>query len=214
MGPVPVPVRNCVLAGAAREQRFTGGCLMRIDYSPFFRSTVGFDRLIGLLESASEQGYPPYNIERSDENNYRVTLAVAGFAEKDLSVDVKDRVLTITRQARGEPRSRRPPFCTRASPAAPLSAASSLPSMSRSRLPAWRTACCMSTLSASCRRKRSPAASRSMRRSSRPSRAARRLPKRPHRAFVRNQMGHPLRGMPHFLCPLVSELRRWRRWLR
>ena len=69
---------------------------MRVDYSPFFRSTVGFDRLIGLLESASEQGYPPYNIERSDENNYRVSLAVAGFAEKDLSVDVKDRVLTIT----------------------------------------------------------------------------------------------------------------------
>jgi len=69
---------------------------MRIDYSPFFRSTVGFDRLIGLLESATEQGYPPYNIERSDENNYRVTLAVAGFAEKDLSVDVKDRVLTIS----------------------------------------------------------------------------------------------------------------------
>jgi len=69
---------------------------MRIDYSPFFRSTVGFDRLIGLLESASEQGYPPYNIERGDENNYRVTLAVAGFAEKDLSVDVKDRVLTVS----------------------------------------------------------------------------------------------------------------------
>jgi molecular chaperone IbpA len=69
---------------------------MRIDYAPFFRSTVGFDRLLGLLESASEQGYPPYNIERSDENNYRVSLAVAGFAEKDLSVDVKDRVLTVT----------------------------------------------------------------------------------------------------------------------
>lgn len=69
---------------------------MRIDYAPFFRSTVGFDRLIGLLESASEQGYPPYNIERSDENNYRVTLAVAGFAEKHLSVDVKDRVLTVS----------------------------------------------------------------------------------------------------------------------
>ena len=75
---------------------------MRIDYSPFFRSTVGFDRLIGLLESASEQGYPPYNIERSDENNYRVSLAVAGFAEKDLSVDVKDRVLTITGIRDGE----------------------------------------------------------------------------------------------------------------
>jgi len=76
---------------------------MRIDYSPFFRSTVGFDRLIGLLESASEQGYPPYNIERSDENNYRVTLAVAGSAEKDLSVDVKDGVLTIAGKREGEP---------------------------------------------------------------------------------------------------------------
>src|SRR5215468_9838626 len=86
--------RRMVLAGPI--ETLSGGCLMRIDYSPFFRSTVGFDRLIGLLESASEQGYPPYNIERSDENNYRVTLAVAGFAEKDLSVDVKDRVLTIT----------------------------------------------------------------------------------------------------------------------
>jgi molecular chaperone IbpA len=69
---------------------------MRIDHTPFFRSTVGFDRLLDLLETAGEQGYPPYNIERSDENNYRVTLAVAGFGEKDLSVDVKDRVLTVT----------------------------------------------------------------------------------------------------------------------
>ena len=69
---------------------------MRYDHSPFYRTTVGFDRLLNLLDTASEQGYPPYNIERSDENNYRVTVAVAGFAEKDLSVDVKDRVLTIT----------------------------------------------------------------------------------------------------------------------
>jgi molecular chaperone IbpA len=69
---------------------------MRTDYAPFFRSTVGFDRLLNLLESASEQGYPPYNIERTDEDNYRVTLAVAGFAEKDLAVDVKDRVLTVS----------------------------------------------------------------------------------------------------------------------
>jgi len=69
---------------------------MRFDYSPFYRSTVGFDRLLNLVDSAAEQGYPPYNIERSDENNYRVTVAVAGFAENDLSVDVKDRVLTIS----------------------------------------------------------------------------------------------------------------------
>ena len=75
---------------------------MRSDYSPFFRSTVGFDRLLNLLDTASEQGYPPYNIERSDENNYRVTVAVAGFADRELSVDVKDRVLTITGKKDGE----------------------------------------------------------------------------------------------------------------
>lgn len=69
---------------------------MRLDYSPFFRSTVGFDRLLDLLESAdTAQGYPPYNIERSDENNYRVTIAVAGFGEKDLAIEVADGVLTV-----------------------------------------------------------------------------------------------------------------------
>ena len=71
---------------------------MRLDYSPFYRSTVGFDRLFDLLENAdaAQGGYPPYNIERSDENNYRVTIAAAGFAEKDLSVEVADGVLTVT----------------------------------------------------------------------------------------------------------------------
>jgi molecular chaperone IbpA len=96
--------------GSAGQQRFKKGCSMRIDYSPFFRSTVGFDRLLGLLESASEQGYPPYNIERNDENNYRVTLAVAGFAEKDLSVDVKDRVLTVTGRREAEASDRQNPL--------------------------------------------------------------------------------------------------------
>jgi len=70
---------------------------MRLDYSPFFRSTVGFDRLFDMLESAdTAQGYPPYNIERNDENRYRVTLAVAGFGEKDLGIEVRDGVLTVT----------------------------------------------------------------------------------------------------------------------
>ena len=70
---------------------------MRTDYTPFFRSTVGFDHLLELLDQASDnaQGYPPYNIERRDENNYRITVAAARFAEKDLSIEVRDRVLTI-----------------------------------------------------------------------------------------------------------------------
>ena len=62
------------------------------DFSPYFRSTIGFDQLFNQLEQAVEagNGYPPYNIERSDETHYRISVAVAGFAEKDLAVEVRD----------------------------------------------------------------------------------------------------------------------------
>lgn len=68
------------------------------DFSPLFRSTVGFDRMFDLMDSMADQGqgYPPYNIERSDDTHYRISLAVAGFAEKDLNVEVRDGVLTVT----------------------------------------------------------------------------------------------------------------------
>ena len=70
------------------------------DLSPLFRSTVGFDRLADMLDSMAQYdntsvSYPPYNIERTDENHYRILLAVAGFAEKDLSVEVKEGVLSV-----------------------------------------------------------------------------------------------------------------------
>ena len=68
------------------------------DFSPYFRSTVGFDHLFNMLEQAADagNGYPPYNIERTDETQYRISVAVAGFAEKDLNVEVRDGVLTIS----------------------------------------------------------------------------------------------------------------------
>ncbi|HVZ91576.1 MAG TPA: Hsp20 family protein [Rhizomicrobium sp.] len=68
------------------------------DFSPLFRSTVGFDRLFDMLDEIADsgQGYPPYNIERTDENKYRITVAVAGFGEKDLNVEVRDGVLSVT----------------------------------------------------------------------------------------------------------------------
>ena len=71
---------------------------MHIDYSPFYRSAVGFENLIGMLEAAadSSHGYPPYNIERTAEDAYRISLAVAGFSEKDLTVEVHDGVLKVT----------------------------------------------------------------------------------------------------------------------
>lgn len=70
------------------------------DLSPLFRTTVGFDRLNHLLDAAQSvdgsSGYPPYNIEKIDEDSYGVTMAVAGFAEDDLDVTVKDDVLIVT----------------------------------------------------------------------------------------------------------------------
>ncbi len=69
-----------------------------IDFSPLYRSVVGFDRLAQLLETASVDqatGYPPYNIERTDENAYRVEIAVAGFRPEELNIEVKENLLTV-----------------------------------------------------------------------------------------------------------------------
>ncbi|HMN51541.1 MAG: Hsp20 family protein [Xanthobacteraceae bacterium] len=68
------------------------------DFTPLYRSTVGFDRLFSLLDGAFEgqaQTYPPYNIERTGEDAYRITVAVAGFTDKDLNIEVKENALTI-----------------------------------------------------------------------------------------------------------------------
>jgi molecular chaperone IbpA len=69
------------------------------DLAPLYRSTVGFDRLLSLLDQGTENGaapgYPPYNIERTGENAYRVSVAVAGFNEPELSVVAKENTLTI-----------------------------------------------------------------------------------------------------------------------
>jgi molecular chaperone IbpA len=70
-----------------------------IDFSPLYRSVVGFDRLAALLDSAAADGaggYPPYNIERTDENAYRVEIAVAGFRPEELSIEVKENLLSVT----------------------------------------------------------------------------------------------------------------------
>jgi molecular chaperone IbpA len=68
------------------------------DLTPFYRSTVGFDRLFSLLDRAAPDGspgYPPYNIERTGENSYRITVAVSGFSQAELSIVAKENTLTI-----------------------------------------------------------------------------------------------------------------------
>ena len=70
------------------------------DLSPLYRSTVGFDRLFSMLDQAprfegGNSPYPPYNIERTGDNAYRVTIAVAGFSESELSIEAKENTLTV-----------------------------------------------------------------------------------------------------------------------
>ena len=73
--------------------------MRQFDLAPLYRSTVGFDRLFAALDGyvSAEQAptYPPYNIERTGETTYRVTVAVAGFTDSDLAIEVKENALTI-----------------------------------------------------------------------------------------------------------------------
>lgn len=76
--------------------------MRNLDYATLYRSTVGFDRLVQLLDATSGQqvatSYPPYNIERIDDQTYQITLAVAGFSQADLTIDVKEHALAIRGQ--------------------------------------------------------------------------------------------------------------------
>ncbi|QRM56673.1 Hsp20 family protein [Sinorhizobium sp. BG8] len=73
--------------------------MRHVDFSPLYRSTVGFDRLFTMLDSLGQpdqaQTYPPYNIERTGENAYRITMAVAGFDESELSIEAREHALTV-----------------------------------------------------------------------------------------------------------------------
>ncbi len=83
-----------------------------IDHSPFYRSIVGFDRMLDMIDSAvkgsqSSSSYPPYNIERISENTYLIELAIAGFSEQDLSIEVRDNILAISGKRSVESQSKK-----------------------------------------------------------------------------------------------------------
>lgn len=72
--------------------------MQRLDFSPFYRSTVGFDRLFSRLDTMVTQDaktYPPYNIERTGDDTYRVTIAVAGFSSGDIAIETKENGLQV-----------------------------------------------------------------------------------------------------------------------
>jgi molecular chaperone IbpA len=83
-----------------------------IDLSPLYRSTVGFDRLFQMLDSvAGSEGeapsFPPYNIERLGDNEYRITMAVAGFGERELSIEMKEQLLSVRGEKAADETERR-----------------------------------------------------------------------------------------------------------
>lgn len=72
--------------------------MRHFDFAPLYRSTIGFDRMAQLLDSlgsTDEGAYPPYNIERLGDNEYRITMAVAGFTEAEIRIEVKEQSLTV-----------------------------------------------------------------------------------------------------------------------
>lgn len=105
-GPAFVPGTRPVVTGQ------TGSMLLMkedmvmdsFDFSPLFRSTIGFDRLMRLADAATrvDASYPPYNIETTGENAYRLTMAVAGFGSDDLDITVKENALLINGKSKKE----------------------------------------------------------------------------------------------------------------
>ena len=81
------------------------------DFAPLYRSTVGFDRLVQMLDGfagadADAPSYPPYNIERLGDADYRITMAVAGFTDAEIKIEVKEGTLSVTGQKVGEDKDR------------------------------------------------------------------------------------------------------------
>jgi len=81
--------------------------MRNLDFAPLYRATVGFDRIADLMDrvlsaDVAQPTYPPYNIEKTAEDAYRISIAVAGFAPEELTVEVKDGSLIITARKAGE----------------------------------------------------------------------------------------------------------------
>ena len=75
--------------------------MRRFDMTPLYRATVGFDQIADLMDRAlasdvGQNSYPPYNIEKTDDDGWRISIAVAGFSENDLAIEVKERSLVVT----------------------------------------------------------------------------------------------------------------------
>jgi molecular chaperone IbpA len=82
---------------------------MSVDFAPLFRTAIGFDRMARLMDTVQDSpaatAYPPYNIERTGENDYRLTMAVAGFGPDDIEITVKENTLLVAGRVKAEPQT-------------------------------------------------------------------------------------------------------------
>ena len=86
--------------------------MRNLDFEPLYRATVGFDRVADMMDrvlsnAAAQPSYPPYNIEKTSDDSYRISVAVAGFSGDDLSVDVKENALIVAARKSGEEAERK-----------------------------------------------------------------------------------------------------------
>ncbi len=85
--------------------------MRNIDLSPLYRSFIGFDHLASMIDAASQNekqtSYPPYNIELLAEDKYQITMAVAGFGQDDISIEVQENTLTVTGKKEGSDKERK-----------------------------------------------------------------------------------------------------------
>src|SRR4029077_16511060 len=100
IGAWPPPAGGCLTTCCSLEDMF----MDRFDFTPLFRSTIGFDRLARLVDTANRvdgtaQAYPPYDLETTPEDAYRLTMAVAGFARDELDITVHENTLIVTGKA-------------------------------------------------------------------------------------------------------------------
>ena len=124
--------------------------MRHVDFSPLYRSTVGFDKLLTMLDSLAPaeqaQSYPPYNIERTGDNTYRITMAVAGFEESEISIEAREHVLTVKGEKADEQDSEGSEFLYRgiAKPRVRAPFPAGRPCRSHRRLAAQRPSACRS----------------------------------------------------------------------
>jgi len=85
--------------------------MQRFDFAPLYRATVGFDQIADMMDRVlstdhGNQSYPPYNIEKTDDDSYRISIAVAGFSDSDLAIEVKENALVVSARKADEDESR------------------------------------------------------------------------------------------------------------